>query len=55
VLFGAHDQVSTVSVPAALPVSVWERGLAGSLLLRGFPPSRLLDGPPPVEPAVVPA
>jgi hypothetical protein len=36
VLFGAYDQVSTVSALAAVPVFIWEMSLAGYLIVKGF-------------------
>jgi hypothetical protein len=58
VLFGAYDQVSTISALAAVPVFVWEMSLAVRLIIRGFDPSPLLadaavpaDGPAALSPA----
>jgi hypothetical protein len=39
VLFGAYEQVSTISALAAVPVFVWEMSLAGYLIVKGFRPS----------------
>jgi hypothetical protein len=42
VLFGAYDQLSTISALAAVPVFVWEMSLATYLIVKGFRPSPLL-------------
>jgi hypothetical protein len=39
VLFGAYEQVSTISALAAFPVFGWEMSLAGYLIVKGFEPS----------------
>ncbi|MGY1730088.1 DUF4386 domain-containing protein [Geodermatophilus sp. SYSU D01045] len=55
VLFGLHDQVSAVAGLAALPVTVWEMGLAVYLIARGFrsPAAPVQSGP--ARPVPVPA
>ncbi len=43
VLFGLYDQVSAVAGVAALPVTVWEMGLAVVLIVRGCRPDGALS------------
>jgi hypothetical protein len=39
ILFGAYDQVSSMSALTALPIAAWEFSLGVWMILKGFKPS----------------
>ncbi|MGY1778711.1 DUF4386 domain-containing protein [Geodermatophilus sp. SYSU D01036] len=55
VLFGVYEQVSVWGFPGAVPVTVWEMGLAVSLVARGFRRPASPARPGSARPVPVPA
>jgi hypothetical protein len=50
VLLGVYDQVSIWSAIATIPEFLWELSLGIYLIVKGFRPSPILDGPPEPRP-----
>lgn len=51
-MFGVIDRVGTVALLAALPIAVWELSLGIYLVVKGFKPSPITSGAPPVPPTL---
>jgi Domain of unknown function (DUF4386) len=49
VLFGLWPQVSAITASGALPIAVWEFSLGVYLIVKGFRPSPITEGPTPVQ------
>jgi hypothetical protein len=56
-MFGAHDQVSSTALLAALPIATWELSLGVYLTVKGFrpEPAAAVEAPAPADRELVPA